>query len=151
MTNPRHRRSKSVGTEGWLEHRTPTIVPPGTVLQPYYKRTKSVTSPEMKDITNSRTSRYCLITQEADTDGELETKLYKGDVFATTSGGAQVVFDDVECLKQRSPTAESSPTQRKRKSATEERKTPSKKSTNNDIGNRCSTGIEGHYSKKQRL
>lgn len=154
MTNGRHRRSKSVGNEGWLEHRAPTIVHPGTVLQPYYNRTKSVTSPEMKDITNARTSRYCLITQQADTDGELETKLYKGDVINTRTGGAQVVFDDVECLKQQSPT--SSPTDRKRKSSNvdenigQQPKTPSKKS-NQDIGARCSQGIEGHYSKKQRV
>lgn len=149
----RHRRSKSVGNEGWLEHKAPFVVAPGTVLQPYYKRTKSVTSPEMKDITNSRTSRYCLITQEADTDGELETKLYKGDVIPTTTGGAQVVFDDVECLKQMSPTGPSStsPQPRKRKSNAEERKTPNKKSSSTDVGSRCSTGIEGHFTKKQRI
>lgn len=151
MTNPRHRRSKSVGNEGWLEHRGPSIVHPGTVLQPYYNRTKSVTSPEMKDITNARTSRYCLITQEADTDGELETKLYKGDVIPTKTGGAQVVFDDMEVLKQQSPSA--SPTNRKRKSSADEqepRKTPSKKSKA-EIKASCSNGIEGHYSKKPRV
>jgi kinesin family protein 23 len=138
-----------VGNEGWLEHRTQSIVHPGTVLQPYYNRTKTVTSPEMKDITNARTSRYCLITQEADTEGELETKLYKGDVIQTTSGGAQVVFDDVECLKQKSPS--SSPTRHnKRKSATT---TPKKKSQSNTdvVSSRCSQGIEGHYTKKQRI
>jgi kinesin family protein 23 len=143
-----------VGNEGWLEHKAPFVVAPGTVLQPFYKRTKSVTSPEMKDITNSRTSRYCLITQEADTDGELETRLYKGDVIPTTTGGAQVVFDDVECLKQLSPinATTTSPTTelRKRKSNTEQRKTPSKKSAA-EIGDLCSTGIEGHFTKKQRL
>lgn len=101
----------------------------------------------MKDITNARTSRYCLITQDADTEGELETKLYKGDVIPTTTGGAQVVFDGIECLKQLSPN--SSPTQRKRKSATT---TPNKKKPTIDVvSSRCSQGIEGHYSKKQRL
>lgn len=111
----------------------------------------------MKDITNPRTSRYCLIHQEADTDGELETKLYKGDVIPTTSGGAQVVFNDVECLKQISPTASpnaaKSPGSATRKRKTDEMKTPSKskKNTNELISSRCSTGIEGHYSKKQRL
>ena len=153
-TNPRYRRSKSAGNDRWLEHRTPNPVPLGTVMQPYYNRTKSVTSPEMKDITNPRTSRYCLIYQEADTDGALETKLYKGDVIPTTSGGAQVVFNDVECLKQFSPT--SSPdgaAARKRKSSTkdEQQKTPSKSKKDNMVSNRCSTGIEGHYSKKQRF
>jgi kinesin family member 23 len=122
----------------------------GTVFQPYFNRTKSVKSPEMKDITNARTSRYCLITQEADTDGELETKLYKGDVIPTTSGGAQVVFNDVECLKQMSPTADLTPRKRKSNTTEENVKSPKKKS---DVVTqaRCSTGIEGHYSKKQRL
>lgn len=107
----------------------------------------------MKDVTNPRTSRYCLIHQEADTDGELETKLYKGDVIPTTSGGAQVVFNDVECLKQISPTASPDGNTRKRKTdeLQQKQKTPSKKSNDMMITNRCSTGIEGHYSKKQRL
>jgi kinesin family protein 23 len=107
----------------------------------------------MKDITNPRTSRYCLIHQEADTDGELETKLYKGDVIPTTSGGAQVVFSDVECLKQVSPTASPEEHNRKRKSAVDEPKTPGKSCRKNleTVSSRCSQGIEGHYSKKQRL
>lgn len=112
-----------------------------------------MTSPELKDVTNPRTSRYCLVHQEADTDGELETKLYKGDVIPTVSGGAQVVFNDVECLKQISPTASPEGSSRKRKSAAEEPKTPgkSKKKAVEPVSSRCSVGIEGHYSKKQRL
>lgn len=113
----------------------------------------------MKDITNPRTSRYCLIYQEADDAGALETKLYKGDVIPTTSGGAQVVFNDVECLKQFSPTSSPDGMARKRKSTTkdeqspqQQQKTPSKNKKANDmISSRCSTGIEGHYSKKQRF
>lgn len=144
VANPRHRRSKSVGNEKWLEHRPKPIVPVGTILQPYYNA-RTVKSPELKDITNQRTSRYCLIAQEADTDGEVETKLYKGDVIPTTSGGAQVVFDDVECLTQTSPT-------RKRKSGHEEgKKTPSKKPSLDVVEGRCSVGIQGHSTKKQRV
>lgn len=148
MANPRHRRSKSVGHEKWLEHRTPNPVPLGTVLQPYYNA-KSVKSPEMKDM--NRSSRYCLITQEADTEGELETKLYKGNVIPTISGGAQMIFDDVECLKQLSPTG--SPT-RKRKSANAEKTTPGKTRSGCHVipvESRCSVGIEGHLTKKKRV
>ncbi len=106
----------------------------------------------MKDVTNPRTSRYCLVHQEADTDGELETKLYKGDVIPTTTGGAQVVFNDVECLKQLSPTSSPDGNSRKRKSVPEEPKTPGRtKKMLETVGSRCSTGIEGHHSKKQRL
>lgn len=109
----------------------------------------------MKDITNPRTSRYCLIYQEADTDGALETKLYKGDVIPTTSGGAQVVFNDVECLKQFSPTSPDGTAARKRKSSTKEEQPPQQKTPSKNkidmISARCSSGIEGHFSKKQRF
>lgn len=150
VANPRHRRSKSVGSEKWLEHRPAHPVPLGTILQPYYNA-KSVKSPEMKDFANRRSSRYCLITQGADTDGEVETRLYKGDVIPTTSGGAQVIFDDVECLKQLSPGA--SPPRKRKSVNAEERRTPAKKHSSSQpqaVESRCSVGIEGH-SKKQRL
>lgn len=104
----------------------------------------------MKDL-NKRTSRYCLVTQGADTDGELETRLYKGDVIPTTSGGARIIFDDVECLKQISPN-ESPP--RKRKSSHDEKagkRTPGKKPSIDVVESRCSIGIEGRSSKKQRV
>ncbi|CAO1384121.1 unnamed protein product [Diamesa serratosioi] len=144
VVNVRHRRSKSVGTEGWLEHKAAHPVPLGTILQPYYKTTKSVSKlTDVRDITNSKTSKYCLITQEADTDGELETKLYKGDVIQTTGGGAQVIFDDVECLKQMSPNQ--SPN---RKRPSETQRTPGKI---HDVESRCSIGIQGHNTKKQRV
>lgn len=128
----------------------PNPVPLGTVLQPYYNA-KQVQSPEMKDMINPRNSRYCLITQEADTDGELETKLFKGDVIPTISGGAQVIFDDVECLKQMNPCTTPP---RKRKSTNADRKTPSKKQSAGAleaVESRCSLGIEGHSNKKQRF
>lgn len=144
MVNVRNRRSKSVGTEGWLEHKAAHPVPLGTILQPYYKTTKSVSKlTDVRDITNAKTSKYCLITQEADTDGELETKLYKGDVIQTTGGGAQVIFDDVECLKQFSPNQ--SPN---RKRTSETQRTPGKI---HDVESRCSIGIQGHNTKKQRI
>lgn len=147
MSNSRHRRSKSVGSERWLEHRAQNPVPLGTILQPYLN-SKSVKSPEFKDLTNKRTSRYCLVTQDADTEGELETKLYKGDVIPTTSGGAQVVFDDVECLTQFSP-CDSPPRTHKRKSTQD--RTPGKKEGIDKVESRCSIGIQGHSTKKQRF
>ncbi|XP_037045291.1 kinesin-like protein KIF23 [Bradysia coprophila] len=104
-SNIRHRRSRSTG-ERWLEHRAANPVPLDTILQPFYKNRKSITKlTDIKDVTNPKTSKYCLVSQSADTDGEVETRLYKGNVIPTCGGGAQVVFDDVECLKQRSPEA----------------------------------------------
>lgn len=103
VANPRYRRSQSA--DKWIDHRPGALVPIGTVLQPLMRRRRSVTrltSP--KEITDGA-SRYCLVAQEHDTDGELETKLFKGDIIPTSGGGAQVVFNDMECLKQLSPKA----------------------------------------------
>lgn len=97
------RRSRSVG-EVWLEHNAVKPVPLGTVLQPSMKKRKSVTKlSKAEDVINPKQSKYCLIAQEPDTDGEMETKLYKADIVPTCGGGAQVVFNDVECLRQESP------------------------------------------------
>lgn len=100
----RHRRSRSVG-EVWLEHNSVKPVPLGTVMQPAMKKRKSVTKlSKASDVTNPKQNKYCLIAQEAATDGEMETKLYKADIVPTCGGGAQVIFNDVERLRQESPT-----------------------------------------------
>ncbi|CAH1963873.1 unnamed protein product [Acanthoscelides obtectus] len=102
---PYHRRRSRSADEVWLEHNTVKPVPLGTVMQPSMKKRKSVTKlDKAKDVTNSKQSKYCLVAQEQDTDGETETKLYKGDIVPTCGGGAQVIFNDVECLRQESPT-----------------------------------------------
>ena len=112
----------------------------GTILQPQIKNRKSITKlTDVKDLTN-KTTKYCLIAQGADTDGDVETKLYKGNVIPTCAGGAQVIFDDVECLKQKSPL--SSPN-RKRPSniggVVYESQLPVQ-----EIASRCTMSIEGH-------
>ncbi|XP_017776518.1 PREDICTED: kinesin-like protein KIF23 [Nicrophorus vespilloides] len=97
------RRSKSVG-EVWLEHNSVKPVPLGTVMQPSMNKRKSVSKlSKASDITHPKQSKYCLIAQEADTDGEVETKVYKADILPTCGGGAQVIFNDVERLRQESP------------------------------------------------
>lgn len=120
-------------------------MPLDTILQPYLKNRKSVTKlTDVKDVANQKTSKYCLISQEADTDGELETKLYKGNVIPTCGGGAQVIFNDVECLKQVSPNT--SPN-RKRPSATI---APSDVPMQ-DVASKCTVSIEGHSSKRPKV
>ncbi|EFA04570.1 kinesin-like protein KIF23 [Tribolium castaneum] len=101
------RRSRSAGpTEVWLEHNSVKPVPLGTVLQPSMKKRKSVTKlSKASDVTNPKQSKYCLIAQEQD-DGGVETRVYKGDIVPTCGGGAQVIFNDVERLRQESPTAD---------------------------------------------
>lgn len=112
---------------------------------------------DARDITNPKTSKYCLVSQTADTDGEVETRLYKGNVIPTTGGGAQVVFDDVECLKQLSPVT--SPTHRKRPSNHEHHNQhlhPSSATSPRSYADeatisKCSVGIEGHSHKKTKF
>ena len=52
---------------------------------------------------NEKTSKYLLTTNIQDQQGEVNTKLYKGDMIPTVGGGRQVVFNDVEVLTQESP------------------------------------------------
>uniref|UniRef100_A0A182PA07 Kinesin motor domain-containing protein n=1 Tax=Anopheles epiroticus TaxID=199890 RepID=A0A182PA07_9DIPT len=145
VANGRHRRSRSTG-ERWLEHRAANPVPLGTILQPYYCNSKSVTKLTDKDVLAQKTTKYCLISQDADTEGELETKLYKGDVIPTSGGGAQVVFNDVECLKQYSPTK--TPPNRKRSSNFVTPSAPPLSEIQN-TNSKCSTAIEGHSTEAQ--
>lgn len=146
VANPRHRRSKSAGDK-WLAHTAANPVPLGTVFQPYLPHRKSVSKlTEIKDVANNRTSKYCLISQTADTDGELETRLFKGDIIPTMSGGAQVVLNDVECLKQASPV-----TSPNRKRPSTERPSNGHELSKPEVAARCSMGIEGHYNKKPRV
>lgn len=140
VANVRHRRSKSTD-ERWLEHRTPNPVPLGTIFQPFYKARKSLTKlTDAKDLLNAKSSKYCLVSQGADTDGEVETRLYKGNIIPTCGGGAQIVLNDVECLKQRSPVT--SP--RRKRPSTDELPTANP----DEIQSRCSIGIQGKKNKK---
>lgn len=140
VANVRNRRSQSA--DRWLEHRAKNPVALGTIFQPYYKARKSVTQIEEQDLKDNKNAKYCLIDQAADTDGEVETKIYKGDIISTIAGGAQVVFNDVELLKQLSPTSPN----RKRRSG-------SQPATPNyaEVAAKCSTGMEGHSTKKKKL
>ncbi|XP_063231928.1 kinesin-like protein KIF23 [Bacillus rossius redtenbacheri] len=140
MTTGRHRRSRSVegvGGEKWIDHRPAIAAQLTTVLQPNMKKRKSVSKLlDVKDITEAKASKYCLMTQEQDSGGELETVLYKVDVVPTTGGGAQVIFNDVEHLTQSSPT---SPRRKRSASAEPVCSAP-----------RCNISIEGH-GKKPRV
>jgi len=104
VSNSRHRRSRSTDAERWLDHR-PVVggpVPSNTVLQPVLKSRRSVTKLVTADLNTP--SKYMLTTATQDREGDVETRLYKGDVIPTIGGGKQVVFNDVEVLTQESPT-----------------------------------------------
>ncbi|XP_036148313.1 kinesin-like protein KIF23 isoform X3 [Monomorium pharaonis] len=103
VVNPRYQRVQNL--DSWIDHRPTGIVPTGTILQPQMQPRKRTIRKLMnpKDFV-ARSSRYCLFSQEQGADGALETKLYKANVLPTCGGGAQIVFNDIECLTQISPT-----------------------------------------------
>ncbi|KAK4469631.1 hypothetical protein MN116_007164 [Schistosoma mekongi] len=101
--NPRHRRSRSVGGDNarWLEHQEVNNTPLGTLFTPNLKHRKSVTRVELKDTLDA--DNYLLHHHEADSDGNIETRLFKGSIIPTAGGGSAVIFNDVEVLRQFSP------------------------------------------------
>ncbi|CAG7785497.1 unnamed protein product [Allacma fusca] len=101
--NPRSYRSRSSDNDRWIEHTPGQPIKSGTVFQPVMKKKKSLSRLTSADEIVNKASKYCLNLQQSDGDGGLETKLYKGDVIPSRTGGAQVVFNDVEILKQVSP------------------------------------------------
>ncbi|KAB0794107.1 hypothetical protein PPYR_13727 [Photinus pyralis] len=104
VTIGRVNRARGVG-DIWLEHNAVKPIALQTVLQPSMKRRKSVDRlKKATDVTNPKQSKYCLIAQESDGAGDIETRLYKGDIVPTCTGGAQVIFNGVERLREESPT-----------------------------------------------
>ncbi|XP_068617155.1 kinesin-like protein KIF23 [Brachionichthys hirsutus] len=108
--HPIHRRSHSADGEKWVDHNPPNNLELETVMQPILPNAIKVSTPNEKAL--SKCHKYVLRHQELASDGEIETKLIKGDVFKTRAGGQAVQFTDVEVLKQECPTAPS----RKRRS-----------------------------------
>lgn len=72
---PLHRRSRSAGGEKWVDHKPPSNMDLGTVLQPVIPNAIHVFAPNEKVL--SKCERYVLTHQEVASDGEIETKLIK--------------------------------------------------------------------------
>ncbi|XP_054626686.1 kinesin-like protein KIF23 isoform X2 [Dunckerocampus dactyliophorus] len=95
--NPVHRRSHSAGGEKWVDHIPPSNVDVDTVMQPIIPNAIQLSTPSGKAL--SKCHKYVLRHQELASDGEIATKLIKGNVFKTRGGGQAVEFTDVETLK----------------------------------------------------
>ncbi|XP_059192028.1 kinesin-like protein KIF23 isoform X3 [Centropristis striata] len=108
---PLHRRSRSAGGEKWVDHKPSSSLDLGTVLQPVIPNAIQVSAPSEKAL--SKCDRYVLTHQEVASDGEIQTKLIKGEVIKTRGGGQSVQFTDIETLKQELTTVP----RRKRKSS----------------------------------
>uniref|UniRef100_A0A7M4DXK4 Kinesin-like protein KIF23 n=2 Tax=Crocodylus porosus TaxID=8502 RepID=A0A7M4DXK4_CROPO len=131
----RHRRSRSAG-ERWVDHKPSSNVPTETVMQPHVPNAITVATASEKAL--AKCDKYMLTHQELASDGEIETKLIKGDVFKTRGGGQAVQFTDIETLKQESPTG------RKRRSSQSSPNPPEDgaESEWTDVETRCSVAVE---------
>lgn len=103
VINPRYRRSLSSGNEKWINHKSTNKLALGTVFKPSVKNKKSVTKLKASDFIEKGASKYLLTHHVAVDNGTIETKVFKGDVIPTRAGGAQIIFNDIETLKQQSP------------------------------------------------
>lgn len=106
----RHRRSRSAGSR-WVDHKPASNVQTETVMQPHVPHAITVSVANEKAL--AKCEKYMLTHQELASDGEIQTKVIKGDVYKTRGGGQSVQFTDIETLKQESPTGS-----RKRRSST---------------------------------
>ncbi|KAI5163800.1 kinesin-like protein KIF23 isoform X5 [Manis pentadactyla] len=130
----RHRRSRSAG-DRWVDHKPASNVQTETVMQPHVPHAITVSVANEKAL--AKCEKYMLTHQELASDGEIETKLIKGDVYKTRGGGQSVQFTDIETLKQESPTG------RKRRSSTGAPVQPDgTESEWTDVETRCSVAVE---------
>nr|XP_025044989.1 kinesin-like protein KIF23 [Pelodiscus sinensis] len=131
----RHRRSRSAG-ERWVDHKPASNVPTETVMQPHVPHAITVAAANEKAL--AKCDKYMLTHQELASDGEIETKLIKGDVYKTRGGGQAVQFTEIETLKQESPTG------RKRRSSPSSPTPPedAAESEWTDVETRCSVAVE---------
>ncbi|MCI4379230.1 hypothetical protein PGIGA_G00225470 [Pangasianodon gigas] len=132
---PLHRRSHSAGGERWVDHKPSTNVELDTVMQPSVSNSIKVTAPSEKAL--SKCDKYMLTHQEVASDGEIQTKLIKGEVFKTRGGGQAVQFTDIETLKQENAVGPS----RKRRSS-ENRQDERKDGDWTDVETRCAVSVE---------
>uniref|UniRef100_F7CFS0 Kinesin-like protein n=1 Tax=Callithrix jacchus TaxID=9483 RepID=F7CFS0_CALJA len=131
----RHRRSRSAG-DRWVDHKPASNVQTETVMQPHVPHAITVSVANEKAL--AKCEKYMLTHQELASDGEIETKLIKGDVYKTRGGGQSVQFTDIETLKQESPNGS-----RKRRSSTVAPAQPDgAESEWTDVETRCSVAVE---------
>uniref|UniRef100_A0A6J0UML8 Kinesin-like protein n=1 Tax=Pogona vitticeps TaxID=103695 RepID=A0A6J0UML8_9SAUR len=131
----RHRRSRSA-EERWVDHKPPSNIQTDTIMQPHVPHAITVAAANEKAL--AKCDKYMLTYQEVASDGEIETKLIKGDVYKTKGGGQAVQFTEIERLKQESPT------RRKRRSSPSRPSPPDgdTESEWTDVETRCSVGVD---------
>ncbi|KAM7414672.1 hypothetical protein PAMA_019473 [Pampus argenteus] len=134
---PLHRRSRSAGGEKWVDHKPTSSLDLGTVLQPVIPNAIQVSAPSEKAL--SKCDRYVLTHQEVSSDGEIQTKLIKGEVIKTRGGGQAVQFTDIETLKQE---LTSVPSRKRKSSEGAPANTDRTDGAWTDVETRCSVAME---------
>ncbi|TMS05081.1 Kinesin-like protein KIF23 [Larimichthys crocea] len=134
---PLHRRSCSAGGEKWVDHKPSSSLDLGTVLQPVIPNAIQVSAPSEKAL--SKCDRYVLTHQEVASDGEIETKLIKGEVIKTRGGGQAVQFTDIETLKQELTTV---PRRKRKSSDSKPANGDGSDGAWTDVETRCSVAME---------
>lgn len=102
---------------------------------------KSLTRIDAKDV--EKATKYALTEQRVDSDGEVETKVFKGDVLPSRGGGSEVKLTDVEIHKMR----QISPGSKRSYSLSREPKAPEEVE---EVESRCNIAIEGHAQPKAK-
>jgi len=92
-----------------------------------------------------KSSKYVLTHQQQDDEGEIVTNLIKGDILQSPSGGANIVFTDIETLNIKPHEFQMYKQTRKR--ASEELNIEDRQS----IQDRCSIAIESHGSARKTV
>lgn len=107
VANPQYSNSLNTDNVKWIEHRPPGTLELGTVFQPTIKskKKKSLTNLKAKDFIGKgeKASKYAITHHQATNCGNVETQVFKGQIIPSTTGGAQVIFNDVETLVQSPP------------------------------------------------
>ncbi|XP_048887510.1 kinesin-like protein KIF23 isoform X5 [Brienomyrus brachyistius] len=134
---PLHRRSHSAGGERWVDHKPSSNLELDTVMQPNLPNAIKVSAPSERAL--SKCDKYVLTHQEIASDGEIQTKLIKGEVFKTRGGGQAVQFTDIETLKQEVPAA---PSRKRRSSGNDPPKDAAMDGDWTDVETRCSVAVE---------
>lgn len=119
-----------------MDHKPASNIDLGTMLQPSIPNSIKVSAPSEKVL--SKCDKYVLTHQEVASDGEIQTKLIKGEVIKTRGGGQSVQFTDIETLRQQLTTAPS----RKRRSSEGSPPSTDQDGQWTDVETRCAVAME---------
>ena len=129
-------RQRSNSAQSWIAHRPDSTVSTSTIFQPKIRPSRVVNVPSPKDI--SKSSNYLLTHQTETLDGAVTTQLVKGEVYATSTGGQQVQFVDIETLAKHNPLVQQQQQQQRPKPAARKRRSDEEWT---DVETRCAYGI----------